>query len=176
MSHYVAGLRSLETDPADAGIGFVVVEVVPTALGVRARPTQEDQSHIHIAIGLYLCLGSGVDGEPGIAEAARLFKVLGSESRLGLLRLIDDKPQTVGMLAEMTGMSQPLVSQHLRTLRQAGLVTSTRAGKEVTYRVADLHVAHIVADALVHVLEPGAPGPQGQGPAHSQHTRRKETT
>lgn len=91
--------------------------------------------------------------EPGLAEAAQLFKVLGSESRLGLLRLIGAEPQTVGALVEATGMSQPLVSQHLRTLRQVGLVTTSRTGREVTYALADRHVAHVIEDALAHVQE-----------------------
>lgn len=111
-----------------------------------------------------------MDVEPGLAEAAQLFKVLGNESRLGLLRLIDAEPRTVGALTEVTGMSQPLVSQHLRTLRLAGLVTASKAGKEVTYRLADLHVAHVVADALVHVQEPAAPADEG-----ATHPEQKES-
>ncbi len=92
--------------------------------------------------------------EPGLVEAAQLFKVLGSESRLWLLRLIGEEPRTVGALTDATAMSQPLVSQHLRSLRQAGLVAAHRQGKEVTYHIADRHVSHVVDDALVHVLEP----------------------
>lgn len=95
-----------------------------------------------------------MDREPGLAEAAQLFKVLGNESRLALLRLIGAEPRTVSALVDATGMSQPLVSQHLRTLRDADLVTPMRSGKEVTYRLVDLHVAHVVADALAHVQEP----------------------
>ena len=95
-----------------------------------------------------------MDMEPGLTQAAQLFKVLGSEARLWLLRLIGEEPRTVGALTEVTGMSQPLVSQHLRTLRQAGLVAATRQGKEMTYEIADQHVTHVVDDALTHVLEP----------------------
>jgi DNA-binding transcriptional ArsR family regulator len=51
-------------------------------------------------------------------------------------------------------MSQPLVFQHLRTLRQSGLVVATRSGKELTYSVADAHVSHVIDDAIVHVHEP----------------------
>lgn len=106
--------------------------------------------------------------EPGLAQAAELFKVLGNESRLWLLRLLDAEPVSVGFLVESTGLSQPLVSQHLRTLRQAGLVVANRAGKEVVYELADLHVAHVVADALAHVQEPtaahhGAEEPSSRG-------------
>ncbi|MDQ1129592.1 helix-turn-helix transcriptional regulator [Microbacterium sp. SORGH_AS_0888] len=97
-----------------------------------------------------------MDEERGLAAAAQLFKVLGSESRLALLHLVGQESRTVGALAEASGLSQPLVSQHLRTLRQAGLVTATRSGKEVTYGVADLHVSHVVEDALAHVREPAA--------------------
>jgi DNA-binding transcriptional ArsR family regulator len=64
-----------------------------------------------------------------VADADQLFKVLGSESRLRLLLLLGERPRTVGALEEATEMSQPLVSQHLRTLRQIGLVTATRRGK-----------------------------------------------
>lgn len=94
--------------------------------------------------------------ESGLTDAAQLFKVLGSESRLELLLLVGREPRTVGALADATGLSQPLVSQHLRTLRQAGLATASRSGKEVTYRLADLHVSHLIADALAHVREPAA--------------------
>lgn len=97
-----------------------------------------------------------MDRENGLSEAAELFKVLGSESRLWLLRLLGERPMTVGALAEATDMSQPLVSQHLRTLRQSGLVTAERSGREATYHLTDQHVSHVIADALVHVLEPSA--------------------
>lgn len=102
--------------------------------------------------------------ESGVAEAAQLFKVLGSEARLELLRVIEREPRTVGALAEETGLSQPLVSQHLRTLRQTGLVLAERHGKEMVYEVADRHVTHIIADALAHVLE--------SAPADERHPGR----
>ncbi|WP_026926939.1 ArsR/SmtB family transcription factor [Granulicoccus phenolivorans] len=94
-----------------------------------------------------------MDTEPGLAEAADLFKVLGNVSRLGLLRLIEQQPRTVGALTEASGLSQPLVSQHLRTLRQSGLVTSSRNGKEIRYALTDVHVSHVIADAITHVQE-----------------------
>ncbi|WP_245867078.1 ArsR/SmtB family transcription factor [Serinibacter salmoneus] len=94
-----------------------------------------------------------MDDETGIAQAAELFKVLGSPGRLSLLILIDRAPTTVSALVETTGLSQPLVSQYLRTLRQAGLVEADRQGRSVLYRVVDTHVTHVVADALDHVRE-----------------------
>lgn len=98
-----------------------------------------------------------MDTEAGLVEAAQLFRVLGSESRLRILLLLSAGSRTVGALAEATEMSQPLVSQHLRTLRQGGLVTAVRRGKEMTYRLADQHVSHVISDALTHVQEPAGP-------------------
>lgn len=90
---------------------------------------------------------------PGVVEAAKLFKVLSSEARITLLQLIDEEPRSVSTLAEISEMSQPLVSQHLRTLREANLVVATRHGKEVIYEVADFHVTHVIEDAIAHALE-----------------------
>lgn len=95
-----------------------------------------------------------MESREGLTDAAQLFKVLGSVSRLALLQIIASAPCTVGELVQRSGLSQPLVSQHLKTLRQAGLVAASRHGKEVSYELADLHVSHVIADALAHVQEP----------------------
>ena len=99
-----------------------------------------------------------MDKIAGLDAASELFKVLGNESRLALVWLLSAGPLTVGALADEAGLSQPLVSQHLRTLRQAGLVTSEREGKEIRYSLADQHVAHVVLDAITHVQEPNEQG------------------
>ncbi|TLP77177.1 ArsR/SmtB family transcription factor [Nesterenkonia sphaerica] len=101
-----------------------------------------------------------VSDKTALAQTAQLFKVLGHESRLWLLELIGQESQTVGALVEATGMSQPLVSQHLRVLKQAGLARSERRGKEVEYQLADHHVAHVIADAIAHTQETGPTVPQ----------------
>jgi len=88
-----------------------------------------------------------------LEAAAELFKALSSPSRLRLLRLLDDRESTVSALVEASGLSQPLVSQHLRVLRGLGLVQVERAGREARYSVADRHVSHIVADAIEHTDE-----------------------
>ena len=102
--------------------------------------------------------------ETGLSRAAQLFKVLGNESRLQLLHLLGEEPRTVSALVAATGLSQPLVSQHLRTLRQSGLVAGERRGHEVSYRLADVHVSHIIGDALEHVQEPPSADPAGAAP------------
>ena len=53
-------------------------------------------------------------------EIAPILKALSDENRLALLLAIADKESTVTELAEVSGMSQPLVSHHLKTLRETG--------------------------------------------------------
>ncbi len=56
-------------------------------------------------------------------------------------------------LVDALGASQPLVSQHLKTLRAAGLVNTHRRGREMVYSLADDHVAHVTRDTLTHAKE-----------------------
>jgi DNA-binding transcriptional ArsR family regulator len=67
--------------------------------------------------------------------------------------LLANEPAGVSKLVEQTGLSQPLVSQHLRTLRAGDLVTVTRSGRESVYEITDQHIVHVVEDAIVHVRE-----------------------
>ncbi len=64
-------------------------------------------------------------------------------------------PRSVTELVEALGVSQPLVSQHLRVLRSARLVAVDRRHRERVYRLLDDHVRHIVGDAGQHVAEHG---------------------
>jgi len=56
-------------------------------------------------------------------------------------------------LVDALGVPQPLVSQHLKILKAAGVVAGERSGREVLYRLADHHLAHIVVDAVAHASE-----------------------
>ncbi|MBG6056454.1 DNA-binding transcriptional ArsR family regulator [Salinibacterium sp. CAN_S4] len=105
-----------------------------------------------------------MDEHQGLTATADLFKVLSSESRLLLVKLLAAEPATVGTLVNKTGMSQPLVSQHLRTLRQANILIVARSGREATYQLADHHIAHVIDDAIIHVLEERTNTTEGETP------------
>lgn len=75
------------------------------------------------------------------AVAALRFRALGDETRLRLLYLLNDGERAVGDLMDATGLGQSLVSHHLRTLRQAGLVSTRRDGRWVFYGIVDPAVA-----------------------------------
>lgn len=93
-------------------------------------------------------------GRHDLGAAAELFKLLGSRSRLELLVLLSEGERTVTDLVQESGLPQPLVSQHLRTLRQGHLVAVEREGRHAVYRLADEHVVHVLADAVAHSHEP----------------------
>lgn len=93
--------------------------------------------------------------ETQLTDAAELFRALASPVRVGLLLELTKDEQCVHDLVDALGVAQPLVSQHLRILRGAGLVTSRRRGREVVYSLRDEHVAHIVRDGVQHAAEPG---------------------
>jgi ArsR family transcriptional regulator len=86
--------------------------------------------------------------------AAELLRALGAPVRLAIVHLLSTGPRCVHQLVDALGIAQPLVSQHLKTLRAARLVVAERDGREMRYRLADEHVAHIASDALLHVQEP----------------------
>jgi ArsR family transcriptional regulator len=70
------------------------------------------------------------------AIAALRFRALGDETRLRLLELLTTSEKSVAELMELTELGQSLVSHHLRTLREAGLVVDRREGRWVYYSIA----------------------------------------
>jgi DNA-binding transcriptional ArsR family regulator len=49
--------------------------------------------------------------------------------------MVVERPRAVGELARVLPVSRPAVSQHLKVLKDAGLVVDTQAGKQRIYRV-----------------------------------------
>jgi DNA-binding transcriptional ArsR family regulator len=92
-----------------------------------------------------------VTSEARLDEVGALLRALSAPVRLALVEQLASGPLCVHELVQSTGASQSLVSQHLRVLRGARLVTSTRRGREIIYSLTDAHVAQIVRDAIIHV-------------------------
>lgn len=93
-----------------------------------------------------------------LAGAVELLKALASAIRLAAVVELGEGPRCVhelqtSLAAEGRAVSQPLLSQHLKVLRDAGLVTTTRRGNEITYQLVDAHVGRIVNDAIRHSRE-----------------------
>ena len=73
----------------------------------------------------------------------RAFKALGHRDRRALLRVLADGERPVGDLAAETDLDQPIVSQHLKVLRTAGLVTVRGDGTRRLYSVDFARFAEI---------------------------------
>jgi DNA-binding transcriptional ArsR family regulator len=71
---------------------------------------------------------------------------LGDPTRRAIFERLADRPQAVGELAGDLPVSRPAVSQHLRVLKEAGLVVDRRAGKQRIYQVDAAGVGALRAD------------------------------
>jgi DNA-binding transcriptional ArsR family regulator len=72
---------------------------------------------------------------PTPEEMARIFTILSVSARLRILQLLQGRALCVGALAARLGLTPGAVSQHLRVLREAGLVSAERCGYFVHYRL-----------------------------------------
>jgi DNA-binding transcriptional ArsR family regulator len=69
------------------------------------------------------------------ANASAGFAALGDPTRRAVFERVARRPLSVGRLAAGLSVTRPAVSQHLRVLERAGLVTHSRDGTRRVYRV-----------------------------------------
>jgi len=79
-------------------------------------------------------------------NAAQLAKALGDANRLRILRCLGQEKKSVSALVEQLGLSQPLVSHHLRELRRVLLVKVERQGPFVYYSLSDAQVLNLLQE------------------------------
>ncbi|MDD3679153.1 MAG: metalloregulator ArsR/SmtB family transcription factor [Patescibacteria group bacterium] len=77
-------------------------------------------------------------------EMERFGKGIGSVPRYRIVEALFSGPKTVGELAEKTKLPQPLVSQHLRVLKETGLARDERQGQEVLYTLNTEHTIRLL--------------------------------
>jgi len=87
------------------------------------------------------------------SELAETFRLLGEPNRLRLVAECLSGPKSVTELTEAVGVSQSLVSHHLRLLRAARLLRQNRQGKNVFYDLPDCHVSEMLTNMMDHVVE-----------------------
>lgn len=86
-------------------------------------------------------------------NAGELLRALAAPVRIAIVLQLRESPRCVHELVDTLGVTQPLVSQHLRILKSAGVVRGERTGREVIYELVDDHLARIVVDAVAHAEE-----------------------
>jgi ArsR family transcriptional regulator, zinc-responsive transcriptional repressor len=92
-------------------------------------------------------------GSEALVAAGDLLRALAAPVRIAIVLQLRSSPRCVHELVDALAVTQPLISQHLRVLKAAGVVRGDRRGREVVYRLVDDHLAHIVVDAVTHVEE-----------------------
>jgi len=109
-----------------------------------------------------------------IMKIAQQLKILSVETRLRMLLSLRDRNLCVGALACRLGLTQGAVSQHLKILRDAGLVTAKREGYYVHYRVDEDELGQWQRgiDGLLVRLQAGGGDEEAAGETNSARCRK----
>jgi DNA-binding transcriptional ArsR family regulator len=97
---------------------------------------------------------------------ARILKALSEERRVRIVQLLKGQALCVGALAARLDVTQGAVSQHLRIMRDAGLVVDEKRGYYVHYRLNERTLARW-REAIGELLAPTA------GPSENTRGARK---
>jgi ArsR family transcriptional regulator len=87
------------------------------------------------------------------AHVAELFRAFSDTSRVRILSALVDSEKNISALARLVGISESAVSHHMRGLRQMGLVNARREGKEVYYRIEDVHIVALFQQGVRHIQD-----------------------
>jgi ArsR family transcriptional regulator, cadmium/lead-responsive transcriptional repressor len=86
-------------------------------------------------------------GRLELAPAAALFRSLGDQSRLAIVRRLAEGPARVGDLAAALGLAQSTVSKHLACLRDCGLVDCEPVGRASVFRLTQPSLVDVLTAA-----------------------------
>lgn len=95
-------------------------------------------------------LAADIPCELTIIKMADTFQMISDSTRLKILWLLCHSEDCVTNIGAALNTSAPAISHHLRILKQAGLITSNRIGKEVHYTLAktkEAQLVHRIVDA-----------------------------
>ncbi|MEW5948205.1 MAG: ArsR/SmtB-type metalloregulator TsoR [Thermodesulfobacteriota bacterium] len=123
-----------------------------TLLSLRFLLTEKFRPVIryeHINNSLYIGLILGLLYRP----LSAICKALSDENRLRILMAISREKKSVSQIVEELGLSQPLVSHHLKELRRNLLLKVERSGPFVYYEIADGEVLQIIKKLNVLVSD-----------------------
>src|SRR5215203_6108969 len=81
-----------------------------------------------------------------MANRVGALRALGDPTRRAIFERLADRPSAVGELARELPVSRPAVSQHLKVLKDAGLVIDRRAGNRRVYQLDPDGVGTLRAD------------------------------
>ncbi len=74
----------------------------------------------------------------------KILKALADETRLRIVLHLADCEKCACTLVPVMGKAQPTVSQHLKILLEAGILSQRREGKNILYRIKDRRVLKLI--------------------------------
>ena len=83
-------------------------------------------------------------------DLAQIFKALGDETRLKIIKMLLGKELCVCDIIDAFDKTQPVISHHLKILKYAGLVTDSRDGKWIYYSLTP-HAFECIEDFASHM-------------------------
>lgn len=87
-----------------------------------------------------------------IDKMATILKLLGDKTRLTMLLLLKRSDCCVCEFVEIFQMSQPSISQHIRKLKDANMVTETRKGQWIFYSLNRDNDYYLAIVAILDLL------------------------
>ncbi|WP_368488855.1 ArsR/SmtB family transcription factor [Clostridium sp. BJN0013] len=88
-----------------------------------------------------------------LCRISELFKALNDPTRLKIVNALILSEMCVCDITALLDMNQPVISHHLKVLRQTQLIKYRRQGKIVYYSLDDKHIEPLFRQGLAHVLE-----------------------
>lgn len=86
-------------------------------------------------------------------EVEKFGKGIGNATRYTIIEALLKGERTVSELVLLTRLSQPLVSQHLKTLKGSNLVSSVRRGQEVFYTVNNVYILNLLKNLTTEMQQ-----------------------
>jgi len=83
--------------------------------------------------------------EKAVKILSRLFKLINDPNRLKIIFTIGKGKKTVSEIVQETGLSQTLVSFHLRRLRESGILSTERKGAFIYYSLTEPNFIDLLA-------------------------------
>jgi DNA-binding transcriptional ArsR family regulator len=83
-----------------------------------------------------------------LEEQAEIHQVLSNSSRLQILRVLEKQEISVGDLAEKIGATLQNTSQHLRLMKDKGVLEARREGQTIFYRISESEIGRTCKSIL----------------------------
>ena len=80
-----------------------------------------------------------------LEQAAECLRTVAHPHRLRMIQMLLHDDYTVGELAKACGIAPHMASEHLRLMKDRGLLTNQREGRRIFYAVAEPHLASLMA-------------------------------